>query len=166
MSDGSSMIRAPSRPLLRTRREYFWNTGAAFAQHSCYQVRSGAPFQPETPRSSTLRSSIVQCVLDCLRSGNEACTNCKRNKNSFTDRRSFGDRSFRNRQRSGNTVPVCWFWLANTASALTPGNREVARDAGCAASVVLGPTSLQPTNCSEAHLIVPLGKTSRSWTIR
>jgi len=41
--------RAPSRLLLRTRREYFWNTGAAFAQHSCYPVRSRAPFQPETP---------------------------------------------------------------------------------------------------------------------
>ena len=42
--DCGLITRLPTRFLLRTRREYFWNTGAAFAQHSCYQVRSRASF--------------------------------------------------------------------------------------------------------------------------
>jgi len=118
--DCGLITRAPSRLLLRTRREYFWNTGAAFAQHSCYQVRSRAPFQPETPRSSTLRSSIVQCVLHSLRTVAEACINRKRDKNSFADRRSIGDRRFRNRQRSSNTAHGRLFLIPPTQPACSP----------------------------------------------
>ena len=120
VSDCGLITRTPSRLLLRTRREYFWNTGAAFAQHSCYQVRSRASFQPEATRSSTLRSSIVPCVPHCLRIGNEACTNCKRNQNSFADRRSFGDRNFRNRQRSSNTAHGRLFLIPPTQPACPP----------------------------------------------
>ena len=120
MPDCGLITRAPPRLLLRTHWEYFWNTCPALAQRLCYPVRNRVSYQPETARSSILRSSIVACGLPCLRNRNEACTNCKCNKNSFTDRRARGDKSFRNRQRNGNTAHGQLFLISPTQPARTP----------------------------------------------
>ena len=116
VSDHGSITRAPSRLLLRIAGGTSGTPAlrSPITQRSCYQVQSRASFQPKTARSSTLRSSIIQCVLHCSKGGNGTCANCKCNNNSFADRRSFGDRRFRNRQRTSGVTPNRPFGVTET----------------------------------------------------